>query len=90
MATGTNVNVNRPTNPKLKEADINRKLQVYGIFSAFQNGKVPSVGHPDGFAQPRTDYSARANTSLERANRRCAEQLLGFSSFVFTLKQALV
>jgi hypothetical protein len=43
MATGTNANVNSPTNPKLKEADINRKLQVYGILSAFQNGKVPSV-----------------------------------------------
>ncbi|KAG6003594.1 hypothetical protein E4U21_001881 [Claviceps maximensis] len=36
------VNVNKPTDVKLKEADINRKLQVYGIFSAFKQGKVPS------------------------------------------------
>lgn len=39
----THVNVNKPTNEKKKEADVNRKLQVYGIISAFQNGKVPSV-----------------------------------------------
>lgn len=36
-------NVNKPTDVKVKEADINRKLQVYGIFSAFKQGKVPSV-----------------------------------------------
>lgn len=35
--------VNKPTNPKEREADVNRKLQIYGIISAFQNGKVPSV-----------------------------------------------
>jgi DNA ligase-4 len=40
--TSTNVNVNKPTDIKKKEADINRKLQVYGIISAFSNGKVPS------------------------------------------------
>jgi len=34
--------VNRPTNVKDKEADVNRKLQFYGIATAFQNGKVPS------------------------------------------------
>lgn len=38
----TNANVNKPTNTAKKEADVNRKLQIYGIFSAFQNGKVPS------------------------------------------------
>jgi hypothetical protein len=41
MSTGANVN--KPTDIKTKEADVNRKLQVYGIISAFQNGKVPSV-----------------------------------------------
>ncbi|ORY68549.1 uncharacterized protein BCR38DRAFT_363053 [Pseudomassariella vexata] len=34
--------VNKPTDVKVKEADVNRKLQVYGIINAFQNGKVPS------------------------------------------------
>lgn len=45
MSTGANVN--KPTNVKTKEADVNRKLQVYGIISAFQNGKVPSVSTTD-------------------------------------------
>lgn len=35
--------VNRPTDIKVKEADVNRKLQIYGIISAFQQGKAPSV-----------------------------------------------
>ncbi|OLN83716.1 Uncharacterized protein C32A11.02c 2 [Colletotrichum chlorophyti] len=35
-------NVNKPTDVKQKEADVNRKLQLYGIISAFQAGKVPS------------------------------------------------
>ncbi|PGH14450.1 hypothetical protein AJ80_05895 [Polytolypa hystricis UAMH7299] len=34
--------VNVPTNKALKERDINHKLQLYGIYSAFNNGKVPS------------------------------------------------
>jgi hypothetical protein len=37
-------NVNRPTDIKKRDEDIARKLQFYGIFSAFQAGKVPSVG----------------------------------------------
>jgi hypothetical protein len=35
-------NVNKPVNKEQKEADVNRKLQLYGIATAFQNGKVPS------------------------------------------------
>jgi hypothetical protein len=34
--------VNKPTDIKQKEADVNRKLQIYGIISAFKTGKVPS------------------------------------------------
>ncbi|KAG9246086.1 hypothetical protein BJ878DRAFT_498568 [Calycina marina] len=34
--------VNKPTDVKVKEADVNRKLQLYGIVTAFSNGKVPS------------------------------------------------
>jgi hypothetical protein len=34
--------VNRPTDPKKRDEDISRKLQLYGIYSAFANGKVPS------------------------------------------------
>lgn len=34
--------VNRPVDLKVKEKDVNNKLQLYGIFQAFANGKVPS------------------------------------------------
>lgn len=34
--------VNRPTDTQIKEKDVNNKLQLYGIYSAFTNGKVPS------------------------------------------------
>jgi hypothetical protein len=34
--------VNRPTDPKFKEKDIINKLQLYGIYSAFAQGKAPS------------------------------------------------
>lgn len=34
--------VNRPTDTATKEKDINQKLQLYGIYQAFSNGKVPS------------------------------------------------
>lgn len=42
-AVMTSKAVNVPTNTKIKESDINGKLQLYGIYSAFANGKVPSV-----------------------------------------------
>jgi hypothetical protein len=48
MATTGTPNVNKPTDLEKKEADVNRKLQIYGIISAFQNGKVPSVCRPRG------------------------------------------
>ncbi len=44
--------VNKPTDVKQKEADVNRKLQIYGIISAFKTGKVPSVHTRFGFTQP--------------------------------------
>ncbi|KAG9200553.1 hypothetical protein G6514_006895 [Epicoccum nigrum] len=40
MSTGKAVN--RPVDVKQKETDVNNKLQLYGIFQAFANGKVPS------------------------------------------------
>lgn len=40
MSPSTAVNV--PMNQKQKEADVNNKLQLYGIYSAFSKGKVPS------------------------------------------------
>jgi len=34
--------VNRPVDVKLRDQDINNKLQLYGIYQAFKNGKLPS------------------------------------------------
>jgi hypothetical protein len=44
--------VNRPTDVKFKEQNVNDKLQLYGIWSAFASGKVPSVGIPTWPGQP--------------------------------------
>lgn len=35
--------VNRPTNVKVRDENIETKLQLYAIYSAFKAGKVPSV-----------------------------------------------
>lgn len=34
--------VNRPMDTKQRDKDINQKLQLYGIYQAFKNGKLPS------------------------------------------------
>lgn len=63
--------VNRPTDLKVKEADVNRKLQFYGIISAFQQGKAPSVrSAPNCLGRLR----ALTNLAIERSNRCCPEQ----------------
>ncbi|CAI7636926.1 unnamed protein product [Penicillium pancosmium] len=36
------MSVNKPTDVKQKEQDINQKLQLFGIFHAFKNSKLPS------------------------------------------------
>ncbi|KAF7194482.1 hypothetical protein HII31_04287 [Pseudocercospora fuligena] len=66
MSSGKNVNV--PTNTKIKEQDVNAKLQLYGIYSAFAQGKVPSNKQIDvalntainwkGLSQPNGKLSA--------------------------------
>ncbi|KAI9646554.1 hypothetical protein NHQ30_004549 [Ciborinia camelliae] len=36
------MSVNKPLDPGRKEEDINRKLKIYGVYKAFEAGKVPS------------------------------------------------
>ncbi|KAF3930580.1 hypothetical protein ABW19_dt0204060 [Dactylella cylindrospora] len=36
------MSVNRPMDPKARDADIENKLRLFGIYNAFANGKVPS------------------------------------------------
>ncbi|KAL2262679.1 hypothetical protein VTK26DRAFT_432 [Humicola hyalothermophila] len=42
MSSSGTPHVNKPINVEEKEKDVNRKLQIYGIISAFKAGKVPS------------------------------------------------
>ncbi|RFU31284.1 hypothetical protein B7463_g5064, partial [Scytalidium lignicola] len=61
--------VNRPTDIKAKQDDVNRKLQFYGILSAFQAGKVPSNEQIDialnSFLQSRALASPSTKLSPE-------------------------
>ncbi|KAK4505696.1 hypothetical protein PRZ48_003661 [Zasmidium cellare] len=43
----TSKSVNVPTDVKVKEKDVNAKLQLYGIYAAFANGKAPSNSQID-------------------------------------------
>ncbi|KAK3940348.1 hypothetical protein QBC46DRAFT_364132 [Diplogelasinospora grovesii] len=63
MATTGRTNVNRPVDIKQKEADVNRKLQIYGIISAFQNGKVPSNDQIDVALNSFLESKALSNPS---------------------------
>jgi len=55
--------VNKPTDISKKEADVNRKLQIYGIFNAFQNGKVPSNDQIDVALNSFLESKALSNPS---------------------------
>lgn len=66
MASTTRVN--KPTDKKVKEADINRKLQVYGIISAFKEGKVPSNDQIDVALNSFLASKALSNPSNKLSN----------------------
>jgi len=55
--------VNKPTDVNQKEADVNRKLQIYGIINAFQNGKVPSNDQIDVALNSFLESKALSNPS---------------------------
>lgn len=65
MATTGTPQVNKPTDVKQKEADVNRKLQIYGIINAFSNGKVPSNDQIDVALNSFLASSALSNPSTE-------------------------
>ena len=80
--------VNVPTNNAIKEKDINSKLQLYGIFQAFSNGKVPSNKQIDvalnsaldtkAFSQPSSKLSEEGRNLVRDAKEviRQAKHLL--------------
>jgi len=61
--------VNRPTDIKQKEQDVNQKLQLYGIYTAFANGKVPSNKQVDVALN-----SALASRPLSNPSERLSEE----------------
>ncbi|KAL2164305.1 hypothetical protein VTH06DRAFT_3521 [Thermothelomyces fergusii] len=70
-------NVNKPSDPKQKEADVNRKLQIYGIISAFQLGKVPSNDQIDVALNSFLESKALSNpfSKLSPEGRRLVEDV---------------
>ncbi|KAI1419167.1 hypothetical protein F5Y12DRAFT_794485 [Xylaria sp. FL1777] len=76
--------VNKPTDTKQKEADINRKLQLYGIFKAFQSGKVPSNDQIDVALNSFISSRALSNPS----KRLSAEGRELVADFVDVVKHA--
>jgi hypothetical protein len=62
-------NVNVPTDTKIKEKDVNQKLQLYGIYSAFANGKVPSNSQIDVALN-----SALASKALSSPSKRLSSE----------------
>ncbi|KAI1121548.1 hypothetical protein F5Y10DRAFT_98561 [Nemania abortiva] len=76
--------VNKPTDPKQKEADINRKLQFYGILNAFRLGKVPSNDQIDVALNSFISSRALSNPST----RLSAEGRELVADFVDVVKHA--
>lgn len=75
--------VNRPTDIKQKEADVNRKLQIYGIINAFSNGKVPSNDQIDVALN-----SFLASKALAGSNKLSSEGQALVKDFRDVVKQA--
>ncbi|KAL2820193.1 hypothetical protein BDW59DRAFT_117374 [Aspergillus cavernicola] len=57
--------VNVPTNTRIKEKDINQKLQLFGIFHAFKNGKLPSNKQCDVALNTALNHRALTKPSAE-------------------------
>ncbi|KAF2806466.1 uncharacterized protein BDZ99DRAFT_466036 [Mytilinidion resinicola] len=67
--------VNVPTNQQQKEKDVNAKLQLYGIYSAFANGKVPSNKQIDVALNSALSSKALASPSKKLSTE--GQQLVG-------------
>lgn len=81
--------VNKPTDPKQKEVDINRKLQLYGIFKAFQSGKAPSNDQIDVALNSFIASKALSNPS-DRLSPEGRELVASFVNVVEHTKNLLL
>ncbi|KAF3908500.1 hypothetical protein ABW21_db0205065 [Orbilia brochopaga] len=57
------MSVNRPTDPKARDADIENKLRLFGIYNAFAKGKVPSNQQIDVALNSALESKALASPS---------------------------
>lgn len=69
--------VNVPTDVKVKEKDVNAKLQLYGIYSAFAQGKVPSNKQIDVAMNSALEwqYLSKPSTKLSEEGRKLVGDL---------------
>ncbi|KAI1378465.1 hypothetical protein F4677DRAFT_413372 [Hypoxylon crocopeplum] len=81
--------VNKPTDVKQKEADVNRKLQIYGIINAFQIGKVPSNDQIDVALNSFLESRALANPS-KKLSSEGRELVADFKDVVTQAKKLLL
>ncbi|KAI2615249.1 hypothetical protein GGR54DRAFT_303973 [Hypoxylon sp. NC1633] len=81
--------VNKPTDVKQKEADVNRKLQIYGIINAFQIGKVPSNEQIDVALNSFLESRALANPS-KKLSAEGRELVADFKEVVTQAKKLLL
>ncbi|KAI1465180.1 uncharacterized protein F4812DRAFT_135521 [Daldinia caldariorum] len=81
--------VNKPTDIKEKEADVNRKLQIYGIVKAFQIGKLPSNDQIDVALNSLLQSRALTNPS-ERLSPEGRELVKDFREVVTQAKKLLL
>ncbi|KAI1143723.1 hypothetical protein F5Y05DRAFT_4495 [Hypoxylon sp. FL0543] len=81
--------VNKPIDVKQKEADVNRKLQIYGIINAFQIGKVPSNEQIDVALNSFLQSRALANPS-KRLSQEGQELVADFKDVVVQAKKLLL
>ncbi|OTA60056.1 hypothetical protein K449DRAFT_415349 [Hypoxylon sp. EC38] len=81
--------VNKPIDIKQKEADVNRKLQIYGIINAFQIGKVPSNEQIDVALNSFLQSRALASPS-ERLSPEGRELVADFKEVVTQAKKLLL
>ncbi|RDW94166.1 uncharacterized protein DSM5745_01488 [Aspergillus mulundensis] len=61
--------VNKPVDPKQRDKDINTKLQLFGMYHAFKNGKLPSNKQADVALN-----SALAHRSLTNPSKELSEE----------------
>ncbi|KAK4553916.1 hypothetical protein LTR86_009091 [Recurvomyces mirabilis] len=71
----TSSGVNVPTNEKIKEKDVNAKLQLYGIYAAFAQGKVPSNKQIDVAMNSALEWNSMRTPSKKLSTE--GQQLVG-------------